>query len=122
MASPLVLGRTDAGQRAVTDAGSIPWYLWSSRSPSLPPSSARTGTFPGTAPSAAIRFGRPPHMAIYLCGILAGLFPCGYAILRSPSATRLGQMPGSRLGVSRSARRVYRLLGRHRHADLGAFR
>ena len=62
-------------------------------------------------------------MAIYLCGILAGIC-CGYLIL-STTFQRPPQMVASSVrvfGFRGAPRRISRRLGRRRHAHLGALR
>ena len=67
-------------------------------------------------------FWTPAHMAIYMCGIMAGL-SCGYLILATTfgnSATALHRREN--VGIPSSPGRLYRGLGRRRHADLRAVR
>ena len=101
---------------------SIPWYLWCS---ALAVTSVTIGAHWDVSWHRSIgrdSFWTPAHMAIYLCGVLAGI-TCGYLILdttfRRNSVLRA---LGASSGLHRSARRISRRLGRRRHADLRALR
>jgi hypothetical protein len=71
----------------VADSGRIPWYLWCSV---LAITSVSIGAHWDVSWHRSIgrdTFWTPAHMAIYLCGVLAGI-SCGYLILATTFARR----------------------------------
>ena len=101
----------------------IPWYLWCS---TLAVTSVTIGAHWDVSWHRSIgrdTFWTPAHLAIYLCGVLAGI-ACGYLIFsttfRGSEEARAGTVHVLR--VQRSAGRVSFRMGRRRHAHLGAFR
>ncbi len=82
----LPFSRTEA--RSTSAAAAIPWYVWCSV---LAVTSAMVGAHWDISWHRSIgrdMFLTPAHIAIYLCGILAGI-SCGYMIL----ATTFGKLP-----------------------------
>lgn len=81
-------GHTRVQSRALDDATTVPWYIWCAVAAVT---SAMVGAHWDISWHRSIgrdAFLTPAHIAIYLCGILAGL-SCGYLIL----ATTFGRLP-----------------------------
>ena len=111
----------DDSDRAQTPA--IPWFVWCTV---VAVTSAMVGGHWDISWHRSIgrdAFWTAPHIAIYLCGVLAGV-SSAYLILSTTfgrdRALRAGV--GVDVGLSRTARRLHRRLGRRGHADLGAVR
>src|ERR1017187_8634347 len=71
-----------AGRAVETRTGAIPWYIWGSIAAIT---SAKVGGEWDISWHMSIgrdAFLTPPHVMIYLCGVLAGI-TCGYLILRT---------------------------------------
>ena len=101
----------------------VPWYLWCS---ALAVTSAYVGGYWDISWHRSIgrdTFWSAPHMAIYACGILAGI-ASGYLILTATfgrSASAAGRQRPD-MGIARAARRVHLRVGRRRDAGVGAVR
>ena len=117
--------RTPAAFRTQSPAelAAVPWYVWSLFAAVV---SVVIGGYWDISWHMSIgrdSFWTPAHMAIQLCGILAG-FTCGYLILsctfgRNPE---LGVGQRQRMEIPRAARRLHCRLGWRHHARLRAFR
>ena len=102
---------------------SIPWYVWCGVAAVT---CAMTGVHWDISWHRSIgrdSFWTPAHIDIYFCGVLAGI-SCGYLILSTTLQPRIAvaRIVRDALGIPRTAGRLHRRLGRHRHADLGALR
>ena len=102
---------------------SIPWYLWCS---ALAVTSAYVGGYWDISWHRSIgrdSFWSPPHMAIYACGVLAGL-SSAYLIFTTTFGARapLRAVSVRIWGLRGTARRLHLGLGRARHARVGAVR
>ena len=101
----------------------IPWYLWCA---ALAVTSAYVGGYWDISWHRSIgrdSFWSPPHIAIYACGVLAGLV-LGLSDLHDDVRTARAAARRERphLGIPRSARRLHLGLGRRRDARVGAVR
>lgn len=82
------VGQTRVQGQALQDAAAVPWYLWCAVAAVT---SAMAGAHWDISWHRSIgrdAFLTPAHIAIYMCGVLAGL-SCGYMIL----ATTFGRLP-----------------------------
>ena len=110
-------------QNDAESAAHIPWYLWCA---ALAVTSAMIGGRWDVSWHESIgrdTFWTPAHMAIYLCGVLAGVV-CGYLIL-STTFREINENCGQlcpRDGFHRAAGSISRGLGRHSDADFCAVR
>ena len=101
----------------------IPWYLWCS---ALAVTSAYVGGYWDISWHRSIgrdTFWSAPHMAIYACGVLAGI-SSAYLIFTTTfgGTIRAARRQRPHLGPARAAGRVHRGLGRRGDAGVGALR
>ena len=114
---------------ATTAPSSVSWYLWAGV---LGITSSfiggGVGCVPGTGASVEIPSSHPPHILIYLCGVMAAVV-CGYLVplhqLRpcpaaggAAAADTIGRHPRAACATGS----VHRRLGRYRDAYLGTVR
>ena len=100
----------------------IPWYIWLSVAGVT---SAMIGVHWDISWHRSIgrdTFWTPAHLAIQLCGVIAGI-TCGYLILWTTfGAFAIARSFGQRAGLPRAAGSVHLRLGRIHHDHVGAVR
>src|SRR5438552_18555757 len=100
----------------------IPWYLWCS---ALAVTSAYIGGYWDISWHRSIgrdSFWSPPHMAIYACGVLAGLSSAYLIFTTTFGARAASSSERSHLWAPRTAGHLHHRLGRGGDARVGAAR
>ena len=121
--NPSINAAAQPAPAAITRSARIPWSIWAGVAAVTSASIGGAWDVSWHRSIGRDTFWTPAHMAIYACGVLAGIVGV-YLVLahhlrpRPRTARRLRQRPRP----PRSARRLPRRLGRRRHAHLRALR